>query len=102
MTYRVVLSPVARVGLSKETRYSKDHWGSAHAKTYMTALKAKIAALKTSAAFYPVADASSQTRLMTFKGHRVAFIIDEALAQVLVLAVLSVYQDIDPERLKKR
>lgn len=68
----------------------------------MAALKARIASLKTDAKLYAVHDPGyPDIRLMTYKGNRVVYALNEMSGRVTVLAVTSIYQSVDPYVLRR-
>lgn len=103
MIYRLRIVDPAKVELGEEAIYSKRNWGEVHGKAYMRDLKARIDGLKHNPRLYGCRDdLCPGIRLLSYKGHNVAYWIDEAKAEVIILCINSVYKTIDSETLKQR
>ncbi len=101
--YDLFIIDEARKELAHETAYSKKKWGPAHGEKYARDLQKNIRALKENPRLYPQRnDVLPDVRLKTFKGNRIIYTILEDQKRVVVLAILSSYQDIDAKKLEER
>lgn len=96
MNYKLIVHDEARHELRHETRYSARQWGPAHARRYSAELKARIRALATDAKLYALYDdALPDIRVMTYRGNRVVYVIDDPAGRVIVLAVIGIHQSVE-------
>ena len=72
-------------------------------KKYAKEFQEQIRALRTNPRLYPLRNnILPDIRIKIFKGNRIVYVIRENRKMVAVLAVLSLYQKIDKNKLKRR
>ncbi len=101
--YELVIIDEAKKELRHEIAYSKKKWGQVHGQKYAKELQERIRDLKENPHLYPVRnDVLPNIRVRTYKGNRIVYTIQEKLKRIVVLAILSLYQNIEIKKLKKR
>lgn len=101
--YHLQIIDEAQEELDKEIGYSYQRWGEIHAIRYAEELDIKIKDLQHYPRMYPLReDILPGIRILTYKGNRVVYILQEEKHRVVVLAVLSIYQPIDKNTLRQR
>ncbi|GJQ60895.1 MAG: type II toxin-antitoxin system RelE/ParE family toxin [Candidatus Scalindua sp. AMX11] len=89
--------------LRKEIAYSAKQWGKYHARQYRDALRQKIQTICQNPLLFPLRnDILTGIRISTFKGNRIVYTFIEEKKLVVILAILSIHQNIDESQLKKR
>lgn len=95
--------PEAQVELRKEIAYSVKQWGKAHARKYRDALRQKVRTICQNPHIFPLRDdILADIRICTYKGNHIIYTFIEEKKLVVVLAILSIYQNIDTSELKRR
>ena len=101
--YDLVIVDEAKEELRHAIAYSREKWGKAHGKKYAKEFQEQIRALRTNPRLYPLRNnILPDIRIKIFKGNRIVYVIRENRKMVAVLAVLSLYQKIDKNKLKRR
>ena len=101
--YDLVIVNEAKEELRQEITYSAEKWGKVHAEQYSTNLQENIRTLKKNPHLYPPRhDILPDIRIKTYKGNRIVYLVKEDRKMVVVLAVLSLYQKIEKNKLKQR
>ncbi|KHE91563.1 MAG: type II toxin-antitoxin system RelE/ParE family toxin [Candidatus Scalindua rubra] len=99
--YKFVLE--AQEELRKEIAYSAERWGKAHARKYRDSLREKVRTICRNPHLYPLRnDILAGIRICTFKGNHIIYTFIEEKKLVVVLAILSIYQNIETAVLKRR
>lgn len=103
MAYRLEILKAAKDELAKELAYSRQRWGKEHAKAYGRELRDQIRSLKQYPEVHPLRnDILEGIRIKPYKGNQIVYTVLEDQQRVVVLAVLSVYQTVDPNRMGRR
>lgn len=101
--YVFILIDEARAELDKEIGYSAKNWGVVHARKYRDALEYEFQVIKHNPYLYALRDdILPGIRIKTCKGNRIIYTIRKEENVIVILAFLSVYQTIDPQKLSKR
>lgn len=101
--YELKILDEARQELEKEIEYSAENWGEAHALKYAQKMEEQIKALPTNPHLFPLRnDIFPGIRIKKYKGNRIVFTLRENQKQIVVLAILSVYQNMDKDKLGQR
>ncbi len=91
--YDIVILDEAKEELRCEMAYSREKWGPTHGEKYAKELQEQIRALRNNPRLYPLRnDILPDIRIKTFKGNQIIYTIRENLNSVVVLAVISRYQ----------
>lgn len=101
--YELKILEAARQELEKEFEYSAENWGADHALKYAEKMEEQIKALQTNPRLCPLRnDILPGIRIKNYKGNRIIYTLRENQKLVVILAVLSVYQNIDKDKLDQR
>ncbi|MBD3265277.1 hypothetical protein GF373_01295 [bacterium] len=101
--YELVILAEAKAELRHEANYSKTKWGKTHGKKYIDELQTKIGSLKKNPHLYPKRDdILTDIHILNYKGNRIIYTIREEKKQVIILAILSVYQHMENLELSMR
>ena len=101
--YQIEIVPEAKKELQKELTYSRKNWGQKHSKQYAIEVRAKIKTLKHQAkAFQLRHDILPDIRIMPFRGNRIIYTILEDKKTVIILSVISNFQNINISNLVNR
>ena len=101
--YRLQVIAEAERELDHEVGYSIAHWGQTHGQKYGRELRKQIRSLKSNPRLYPVRnDTLPGIRIKIYKGNRIVYTLREDRKLVVVLALMSIYQNIDSAELNRR
>ena len=93
----------AQQELERELAYSAKQWGKRHAVKYANEIRAKIRTICKSPQLYPFRnDILPEIRICPYKGNRIIYTVLETKKLVIILAVLSTFQEINSNKLAKR
>ncbi len=99
--YDLSILDEAKEELRCEIGFSREKWSETHCEKYAKELQEQIRVLRKNPRLYPLRnDILLNIRIKTFKGNQIVYIIQENLKRVVVLAVLSRYQQ--PSQLEPR
>jgi plasmid stabilization system protein ParE len=93
--YRVRLTPFAREQLKQEMAWSRRHWGQAHQQAFRRSLLARLEAV--AAAPHVAAERKELgpgVRLVRHGDLHIAYLVDEANAQVQVVGFPNVHREL--------
>lgn len=101
--YRYFLTREAEREFDNELAYSAQKWGNLHARKYAKELQRKILTIARNPLVYPVRnDILPGIRICTYKGNRIIYTVQEELKQIVILGLLSIYQNINSTKIQKR
>lgn len=100
--YRLQIISEAQRELDEEIAYSIKHWGRDHGKRYSQELKKQILDLKRNPHLYPVRNEIFTHSDKGIQRQPDCFIVQESRKVIIVLAVLSIHRNVNPEMLKRR
>jgi len=101
--YKYSFVKEAQQELERELAYSEKQWGKTHAVKYAKEIRGKIRKICKTPKLYPFRnDILPEIRICPYKGSRIIYTVLEEKKLVVILAVLSSFQEINSNKLDKR
>ncbi|MCH8311971.1 MAG: type II toxin-antitoxin system RelE/ParE family toxin [Nitrospinae bacterium] len=101
--YELKFLEEAQQELEREIEYSAENWGAAHALKYAKKMEEQIKALQINPHICPLRnDILPGIRIKKYKGNQIIFTLQENQKLIVMLAILSICQNMDKEKLAQR